>query len=315
MAKTNTAERARRLIALMGHLTKDARYRVEDLAAAVGTSPAELTADLEALSMCGTDDLDPYSMVPIMIENGEVEVYGPMPALGEPVRLSPAEAVALATALQTVGFAPSDPLVIKLLAATSTDFDAQSFAHTIRTTLAGHETSIYLTLADGAHTHHVVEIEHVRVGGDEPVTRPVEPLSLFAERGAWYLTAWCRMAGDWRTFRLERIRRATRTDEPFDPAAHGSPGPESTAFRAAGLPVATLAFSAEEPYVEREWPGSRLLETGEGSLTTVEIPYGGTDWLARRVLARLGAVRVVEPAEMRDAVARMAASEGAVYRR
>jgi proteasome accessory factor C len=293
----------------MGHLTPDATFRVEDLARVMGATPAELTADLEALSMCGTDDLDPYSMVPIMIEDGILEVFGPLPALSEPVRLSSAEATALAAALQTVGFGADEPLVTRILSAASAGFDANALEHTVRAAIATHESSVFSTVADAAQGGRVLEIEHVRAGTDDVSVREIEPATLFAERGAWYVTAWCRRSEEWRTFRIDRIRRASETGERFDSTAHGTPAGDPTAFDSRDLPVALLRFLDETQYLEREWPGSRLVDPGGGSGALVEVPYGGTAWVARRVVARLGDVEVLTPDEVRSAVAALAREE------
>jgi proteasome accessory factor C len=42
-------------------------------------------------------------------------------------------------------------------------------------------------------------------------------------------------------------------------------------------------------------------ELSDGSVV-VELPFAGTDWLARRVLAEAGDAAVLEPADARDAV-------------
>lgn len=309
MAKPTTSERARRLIALMGHLTKDSTYRVEELAAAVGATPAELVADLETLSMCGTNDLDPYSLVPILIEDGTLEVFGHMPALTGPVRLSSAEATALAAALQTAGFAAGDPLVAKVLSAVSAGFDASELERTVRAANSTHHGSVFETLAAAAQDGRVVEIEHSRTGSDRADARLVEPATLFAERGAWYVTAWCRRSSAWRTFRIDRIRSARDTGEQLGPARREGLADEPSAFDPTGLPVATLRFSADEPYLDREWPGARLVEGTSESGTVIEIPFGGTEWLSRRVVARMGRVEVLAPAEVREAVAALARAE------
>jgi proteasome accessory factor C len=292
----------------MGHLTKDSSYRVADLATSLGATPAELAADLEALSMCGANDLDPYSLVPVMIENGTVEVFGHMPALSGPVRLSSAEATALAAALQAAGFTANDPLVAKILSAASAGFDAEELEHTVRAAVSSHEHSVFGILADAAQSHTVIEIDYTGTGAPSATTRRVEPAALFAERGAWYVTAWCHRSGSWRTFRIDRIREARVTGETFDPSVHGEPGPIS-AFDVTGLPLATLRFLAEEPFVEREWPGARLAEGPDVGTTIVEVPYGGTGWIARRVVARLGRVEVLGPAELREAVKALAHQE------
>jgi proteasome accessory factor C len=42
-------------------------------------------------------------------------------------------------------------------------------------------------------------------------------------------------------------------------------------------------------------------ELSDGAVV-VELPFAGTDWLARRVLAEAGDAAVLEPADARDAV-------------
>jgi len=292
---------------MAGQLRPGSRLRIADLAAELGTTEAELTADIETLSMCGVAPYCPDDLTPLFVENGYVEVWGELPALKGPVRLSAAEAGALASAMQAAGFSADDELTARLLAARgSAGFDAEELERTIRAATTAHDADVYEALARAVEEHAVTRIEYVRMGSDELVARDVEPAALFAERGAWYLTAWCRKAGDWRTFRVDRIRSAGVTGDRFDPAARsGVPGAAS-AFSAAGLPAARLRFSAGESFAGREWPGGRMVEQAEDGSFIVEVPYGGTDWIARHVAARLGGVEVLEPAEVRAAVRELA---------
>jgi predicted DNA-binding transcriptional regulator YafY len=109
-----------------------------------------------------------------------------------------------------------------------------------------------------------------------------------------------------RTFRIDRVRGADVTGEEFELVASVSPDTAVTAFAPEGLPVARLRFSAGEPFVEREWPGGRVVSEEPDGATIAEVPFAGTGWIARRVVARLGAVEVLEPAEIRAAVAEIA---------
>jgi len=307
MARTSGAERARRLIAMAGQLRPGTRLRIADLAAELGTTEAELTADIETLSMCGVAPYCPDDLTPLFVENGYVEVWGELPALKGPVRLSAAEASALAAALQAAGFSADDELAARLLSATgSTGFDAEELERTIRAATTAHDAEVYEAVARAVEEHAVTRIEYVRMGAEEMIARDVEPVALFAERGAWYLTAWCRKAGDWRTFRVDRIRSAVLAAERFGPTARsGVPGAVS-AFSAEGLPAARLRFSAGESFAGREWPGACVVEQAEDGSIVVDVPYGGTDWIARHVAARLGGVEALEPAEIRAAVRELA---------
>jgi len=307
MAKgPSTSERARRVIALLGQLAPDTRISIADLAAEVGASQAQLAADLETLAMCGVAPYDPGDLMPLLIEDGMVEVWGELPAVRGPVRLSAAEARALAAALQAAGIGAGDPLAERLLdAAASGGFDAADLERTVRAASSAHETEVFESLAQALDSSSVVTLAYVRGGSEEATCRDVEPLALFAERGAWYLTGWCRKVGAWRTFRVDRIREATVSGDSFDPSVHGAPALGS-AFDTAGLPCARLRFAPGEVFSDREWPGAHVLHTDEDGATIVDVPFGGTDWIARRVVARLGTVVVLEPSGLRQAVRELA---------
>ena len=303
------ADRARRLIALLGRLTEGTRVPLADLAAELDTSPAELAGDLVTLSLCGIAPYTPMELVPVLVDGEFVEVWGSIPAMRGPVRLSAAEAGALAAALAAAGFAADDPLVSRLLEASSASFDAEELARTLRTVGVGHDKATFELLADAIAKHEAVAIAYQREGTESPGVRTVEPLQLFADRGAWYLSAWCRKAGAYRTFRVDRIRGAEYNGDTFDPARRAPSSASPSAFSTDGLPVARLRFAPGEAFSEREWPGSSVAEQAADGSLVVEVPFAGTDWIARRVVARLGAVEALSPTEVRDAVGVVARAE------
>jgi proteasome accessory factor C len=309
MARVSSADKARRLIALLGRLEAGTRISLATLAAELDTTSAELATDLETLSVCGIAPYSPMELVPVLVEGDVVEVWGSIPAMRGPVRLSPAEAAALAATLAAAGFDAEDPLAAKLLAAASAEFDAEELARTLRTSTATHDSATFEALAAGIAERDVLAIAYQREGAEQPGVRTVEPLQLFADRGAWYLSAWCRKAGAYRTFRVDRIRGVEPTGEQFDAAERSDVSLALRAFSAEGLPLARLRFSAGEEFSEREWPGACLAEESQDGSLLVDVPFAGTDWLARRVTARLGAVEVLEPAHVRQAVAVLAREE------
>lgn len=308
MAKASAADRARRTIALLGQLAPHSRTPIDALARQVGATPAELAEDIVALSMCGVWPYDPYELFPVDIEGRDVVVYGEMPAIRGPVRLSTSEAAALAAALQTAGFSADDPLTARLLEAASAGFSASELESTIRSSFRTHDRTVYESLAGAVTNRSVLRIEHAKPGEEASTCREIEPVALFTERGAWYVTAWCRDSVAWRTFRVDRIRCASATGEHFEPRA--DPERSDEAFSADGLPTATLRFAPGARFDVREWPGGRVTAQDEDGSLTVTVPYGGTTWLARRVAARLGSVEVMAPADIREAV-RAAASDAA----
>ncbi|MDZ4179563.1 MAG: WYL domain-containing protein [Coriobacteriia bacterium] len=303
MARTSADQRARRLLALLHLFEPDARLSIDSLARTLGAGETEITRDLELLSMCAADQRDPNAFVPVMIEDGYVEVFGTLPALETPVRLSAAEVGALAAALQVAGVDADDDLLRRLLeAAAATDVDAASIERALRsTTSGGIEALANITFA--LHEHRVTHITYHGVGKGIPGDRDIEPLSLHNDKGVWYLRARCRTAGAVRTFRVDRIRTSTVTEEVFEAAGHE---PSTTVIDTASLPVARIKLAPGERFSAREWPGVRPVDVAEDGSTVVEVPYAGTGWISRQVLARLGRAEVLSPTIVREAVSDLA---------
>ncbi len=309
MARPSSSESARRLFALLGQLKPGMSVPVAELADTLGVSAAQLADDLETLCVCGVAPYGPDQMLDVFVEDGMLEVYSPLPVVSAPVRLAPSEARALAAALAAAGFDGHDPLAEKLLSAAATDFDADALERTLRSAIATHDGAVFEKLASAIRDRAVTRIEYHSDGAASPTSRDVEPSRLFAERGAWYLSAWCRTAEGVRTFRVDRIRSAQATGERFESVVQPDANVLPTAFAPEGLPLATLRFAADEPFVAREWPGGRVATAEADGTTIAEVPYAGTGWVARRVVARLGAVECVAPAEVRDAVRKLASAE------
>jgi predicted DNA-binding transcriptional regulator YafY len=62
--------------------------------------------------------------------------------------------------------------------------------------------------------HRCAELTYRGYAGEE-TQRKVDPYALALYGGLWYLVAYCRLRGELRTFRLDRIRAARRLDESF----------------------------------------------------------------------------------------------------
>lgn len=309
MARPSSGDSARRLIALLGQLTPGMSVPVADLAESLGTTAAQLADDLGTLCVCGVAPYLPDQMLDVFVEDGMLEVFSPLPAVSAPVRLSAAESDALAAALAAAGFTAKDPLTARLLEAAGARLDADALEHTLRSAIATHDSGVFETLASAVRGREAVAIAYQNEGAAEPTDRIVEPRQLFAERGAWYLSAWCRTAGGMRTFRIDRVRSAKTTGERFENVAAPADSSAPRAFAPEGLPFAQLRFAPGEAFIAREWPGGRVVSAEEGGPTLAEVPFAGTDWVARRVVARLGRVEAIAPAEVRAAVVALAREE------
>jgi proteasome accessory factor C len=301
VVRTNAADRARRMMALLPLLTAGAELPLDELASAVGATPAQITADVATLSMCGLPPYSPDELVEAFVEDGVVHVFAGAPALDRPLRLTAAEAAALAAALEACGHGPDDPLREKLLAASATPADAVDLAWAVRAgTSPGGLAEIHSMLAAATAEHEAVRMQYFSAARGEIAERIVEPWAMGVDRGVWYVTGRCRTAGAERVFRLDRIHTLEPLGERFVPPAEVHP--PVPAFPAESeLHHTTVRFAPGCDVSSREWPGA-VFVTADTDDTVGEVPFASPEWVARRVAARLGTAEVVGPEEVRAEV-------------
>lgn len=155
------------------------------------------------------------------------------------------------------------------------------------------EEELVRTLSDAVEKQRVVEIEYLKDGDDEPTTRSVEPYSFERELPVWRVHTWDLTADGPRTYRLDRMRSAKITKQPFEPRP---------AFDPRYLSEPRLARLWHSPLIAR-WK----LERGARGLTDrsalSELPFKTDEWLLSEILADAGETIVLEPADMRASVA------------
>src|SRR3954462_14763969 len=149
-----------------------------------------------------------------------------------PPRLTPLEARAIRLALEFVGpmiaagaHSPLDRVRAKL----EETFGAFDLAQTLAPH-AGEEEGLVDTLTKAIDEHHLVELEYLKPEEQEVVTRTVEPSSIERRLPHWYVHTWDVERDQPRSYRLDRMRKATVSRkrftprEGFDPAElHGAP--------------------------------------------------------------------------------------------
>ena len=207
-----------------------------------------------------------------------------------PPRLTPLEARAIRLALDFVGpmiaadtRSPLDNVRAKL-EETFGQFDLGGTADS-----SDSAEELVAILNEGINAHRLVEIEYQKEGEDSPTERVIEPFHIERELPHWYVHAFDRTRSAQRSFRLDRMRSATLTDETFEPR------PGSQPERLRGAAIARVWYGAEIARwrIER---GARPLVDGAA---LADLPVGSEEWLASEILAARGQAIVLEPENLR----------------
>lgn len=249
-----------------------------------GISEATLLADLELATMIGADS-DEYLEMPVEMYVEGDRVFVHLHAFDRPLRLTPAEALALIVAGAAGRGAAGEPdpaltrAVGKLADLLGIDVDDQ-----LDIDLGLGDADVVHALQQAVDQHRAVEIEHVKAESDAPTRRVVEPWSLFRDQGAWYLNGYCRVAAGERSFRVDRVLSARVLDEVVDPPADP---PTASALRPdADAPRVVLDLEPAARWVVENHPCESVEEMPDGRLR-VTLAVVSPPW-AERLLLRLG---------------------------
>ncbi len=282
-ARITAAERMQRVLAELLWIAERDGPSLEEAAARFGVTPGTLLADLELASMIGADS-DDYLEMPVEMwaEDGRVFVH--LHAFDRPLRLTPAEALALvvAGAANTAPGEP-DPALARALEKLAGLLDID-VSEALEVDLGLGDAEVVRALQTAVDERRAVEIDHLKADSEAPTRRVVEPWTLFHDRGAWYLSGHCRTAGAERSFRVDRIAAARVLDEVVEPPA--DPPPASALRPDADAPRLVLDLAPEARWVVESYP-TETVEARPDGTTRATLVVVSPRW-AERLLLRLG---------------------------
>jgi proteasome accessory factor C len=304
-------ERFARLVTLASILIKAGREGERVVMAEVcerlQISEEELREDVNVLNVVNFGGGSYVLYAEIKEEEGEIEV-DPEPYsdnFDRPARLLPVEAKALVAAIDLIGeHIPEGSLTsarTKIVEALGEDPMEQGLQ--VAPT-AGDDSDVARIISKAIMQNRIIEIEYYKENEDELVPRRVEPYALTNGREGWYVASFDPERDGVRHFRLDRIKRATVTDERFEPRPEVDPAAEVDGWLRTGeVPASATArvwVSPERARWARE--ARRVVEEWNDGSVIVELSFAGVDWLVREILKEAGDAAVLEPQDAREAV-------------
>jgi proteasome accessory factor BC len=282
------------------------RLRLEDVCGRLQITEQELREDVNVLNVVNFGG-GSYVLYAEVGDDGWVEI-DPEPYsdnFARPARLLPVEAKALVAAIDLIGehlpegaLAPAREKIVAALGADPTEHGLQIAS------AGGDDVSIARVVNEAIAGRRLLRLEYYKPSEDQFTTRTVEPYALINGREGWYVASFDPERDDVRHFRLDRIKQAEVLDDGFEPRTAVDAAADVEGWPRTGeVPASRIARVWVSPQRAR-WAREEMTvaeELSDGAVV-VELPFAGTDWLARRVLAEAGDAAVLEPADARDAV-------------
>ena len=145
-------------------------------------------------------------------------------------------------------------------------------------------------------------LTYYSASSDSVTDRRVDPVAVRERAGRYYVLAWCHLARDWRTFRIDRI------DETQDVGVRdhdGEPPPFDDRFGFADAERVDVALGPEASWLAESDGVDRLGDLADGR-TVVRLAVASAGFLARLLLQAGPDAEVLSPDSQRDAGARAA---------
>lgn len=281
--RETAGDRISRVLALVLWIAERDGPTLAETAERFGITEARLLADLGMASMIGADS-DDYTDMPVEMYLEGDRVFVHLHAFDRPLRLTPAEALSLVVAGSAVTADGTGSSALRRALDKVAAVLGIAVGDQVDVDLGVRDREVFAALRTAVDGSRAVGIVHIGTDADVRTERVVEPWQLFRDRGAWYLSGHCRLAGGERVFRVDRIVRAAALDEVITPP---DPRPEPSALRTpADAPRLVLDLAPEARWVAETYPVESAAPRPDGGLrvTLVVVSRG---WL-ERLLLRLG---------------------------
>lgn len=288
--RKNSSERIRELVALLGSLSKTGDVvTVDAISTRLGIGTDEAHDMMDIVCQASGEDLGGLL---ISSNDDETEFTLQYPgATGRPIRLTPAETIALVHALDVAGIDEDDPLRAKLSDAFSSPAIDEDQVRAALGTVNNDGGPLFLC-AQSQVENAAIEFMYRGLKDTTPRRRRALVRTLRTEDGHWYAGAYDLDIEQERTFRIDRM-----SDVEIKEPIHNTPVRADNTERRVGITMTDLMY-----YRAFDWPTLRVVRITNNALQGSIAYYGErSTWLLRRIIAGNGSVIVDDPAIMKQA--------------
>ena len=309
---SNLNDRLTRILTMIPYIQQHPGIHLKELAGYLGCKPAEITADLETVLLCGVPPYLPDDYVSVYIEGERIDIAF-ADHFQRPVNLTFEEALSLNLALNRLPLSRRSRGAARTLRKKIADAlpkGARSAWRAARKQVQvgprHRDVQQRIDLLEQAiEERREVRVSYYTASRDEMTERDLRPYGIIEHDGEWYLVAHCLLRDRELPFRVDRIRSMELLDRTFDV-------PKSfklDKYRRAQMYFPTsrdlrvkLRIAPElARWVRDEHPLGKMYPQPDGGLI-LHLSVSQPEWIVSWVMSHAGKVELLAPQALRKRV-------------
>ena len=285
--------RTARLLDLVPYLNTHQGIALKDLANHFDVTPAQMSADLMTLWMCGLPGYTPLELMDLEFESGYVTIKNAS-TLAKPRTITFQEGVALLLGLDLVAASlPEDREDLTKAIGSLRERLTKILGVPIKLSVVPSASgSLSATITQSVQSNGGLQIRYHSLYKDQVSDRAVMPVDLYESDGHEYMRAFCFTAQDYREFRVDRIESAISASVSSD-------------FEVQKVSSEKISFSITGKSPSRD-VAERFAISDMPLDIAIELSSYSLQWIERSVMASGGAVVLNHPSDIRAEVAKKA---------
>lgn len=223
MAERTATSRLARLLALVPYILTHQGVTFAEASKEFGISEAQLRDDLDLIFVSGLPGYSHLELIDVVMDHDSIYIRN-ADVISKPMRLSTDEALSLLVGLELLeSISPNEVATLKAKISQTALMPLEKLSE--RFMVLSDRSEAGELIQDALTKGRRLLLEYYVPSRDEISVREVDPLRIEVIDGHTYLVAYCRLAENFRHFKVDRIVSAKIVDRPSSPPQDsGAPG-------------------------------------------------------------------------------------------
>ena len=287
MSTEKPIERTARLLDLIPYINAHQGIHIDELAEEFDVTADVIAKDLDLLFLCGLPSYTPLELIDLSYEGGYVTIRDAQ-NLNKPRRLNKHEVSSLLLGLSELKSTLKEPKERERIDELSKKLrDLLNIQSEQFISYRSVDQSIYAEILAAISSEKAIHIEYLSSSKDQKSERTISPIEVIQQSNREHVIAYCHVAKEQRVFDIAGIKKVSPSNELYMRKQRmASLIDQADASVAISYSGSGVSFIEDNP---------ELVVAHDSDAKTAIMKYWNTEWLIRSVMSYGGAVTVLEP--------------------